>query len=148
MNTRPCALITSTSAPFCSLVEAGALARRAGREIDGPEQAVVTLDEYQRLALVADVIAGGHHVGAGVEQLGQDRLGDAEAAGGVLAVHHHEIGAVALAQSGQRLDRPPRGPSGRPSRPGTEYACLPPIRSSKVTLRASIQNRGARRQLS
>ena len=49
------------------------------------------LDEDQRLALIPHMVAGGHHVGAGVEQLGQDLLGDAEPAGGVLAIDHHEI---------------------------------------------------------
>jgi hypothetical protein len=43
-------------------------------------------------------------VGAGVEQLDQNGFGDAESPGSVLAVHHHEIETIALAQSGQRLD--------------------------------------------
>ena len=51
------------------------------------------LDEDQRLALVPHMIAGGHDVGAGVEQLGQDLLGYAEAAGSVLAIDHDEISA-------------------------------------------------------
>ena len=58
----------------------------------------MALDEDERLALVEHVVARGHHVGAGVEQLDQDLLRDAEAACGVLAVHHHEIEAIALAQ--------------------------------------------------
>ncbi len=86
------------------LEQTGAFARRAGRKIDGPQQAVLALDEHQSLALVEHVVASGHHVGAGVEQLGQDRLGDAEAAGGVLAVDHHEVEGVALAQARQLLD--------------------------------------------
>ena len=81
------------------LEQAGALAGRALRKIDRPEQPVVTLDEHQRLALIEHVVAGGHHVGAGVEQLGQDLLGDAETAGGVLAIDHDEIERVALAQA-------------------------------------------------
>ena len=36
--------------------------------------------------------------------------GDAEAAGGVLAVHDHAVGLVLLAQAGkQRLEHPPPG---------------------------------------
>ena len=104
MNTRPCALITRTSAPDLRLEQAGALAGRALRKIERPEQPVVALDEHQRLALIEHVIARRHHVGAGIEQLGQDRLGDAETAGRVLAVHHDEIERVALAQLGQMLD--------------------------------------------
>jgi hypothetical protein len=50
------------------------------------------------------MISGRHHVGAGVEQLEQDRFGDAEAARRVLGVHHHEIECVALAQTRQLLD--------------------------------------------
>ena len=104
MNTRPCALITRTSAPVFGLEQAGALAGRALRKIERPEQPVVALDEHQRLALIEHMIARRHHVGAGIEQLDQDRLGDAETAGRVLAVHHHEIERVALAELGQMLD--------------------------------------------
>ena len=86
------------------LEQASALAGRALRKIERPEQPVVALDEHQRLALVEHVIARRHHVGAGVEQLGEDRLGDAETAGGVLAVHHDEIERIALAQLRQMLD--------------------------------------------
>ena len=37
-------------------------------------------------------------LGVGIEQLGENLLGDAEAAGGVLAVHHNEVEAIAFAQ--------------------------------------------------
>jgi hypothetical protein len=43
------------------------------RVVDRPEQAVVALDEDERFALIEHVISGRHHVGAGVEQLNQDR---------------------------------------------------------------------------
>ena len=69
------------------------------------------LDEDQRLPLIPHMIAGGHDVGAGVEQLGQDLLRYAEAAGGVLAIDHDEIRGIALAQSRQGLD------DRRPARP-------------------------------
>ena len=68
-----------------------AAARRAGRIIDRPDQARRALDEDQRLLLVPGVIAKRDGVGAGIDQLAVDRLGDAEAAGGVLAIDHHEI---------------------------------------------------------
>ncbi len=57
------------------------------------------LDEDQRLALIPHMVAGGHHIGAGVEKLGQNLLGDTEPAGGVLAIDHHEMRAVARAQA-------------------------------------------------
>src|SRR5215471_4775107 len=68
------------------------------------------LDEDERLALVPDVIAGGDDVGACVKQLCQDLLGDAEPASRVLAIDHHEMRAVALAQARQQADecRPAR----------------------------------------
>ena len=50
------------------------------------------------------MIARRHYVGAGIEQLDENLLGDAEAAGGVLAVHHDEVEAIAFAQQRQSLD--------------------------------------------
>src|SRR6202011_4433109 len=69
----------------------GAAARGAGRVIGRADQPRRTLDEDERLALVPGVIAERDGVGAGVEQVLVDRLGDAEAAGGVLAVKDDEI---------------------------------------------------------
>ena len=57
----------------------------------------MALDEHERLALVEHMIARRHHVGAGVEQLEENLFGDAEAACRVLAVHHHEVEAIAFA---------------------------------------------------
>ena len=72
--------------------------------VDRPQQPRLALDEHQRLLLVEGVVAERHHVGAGIEQLLEDGLGDAEAAGRVLAVDDDEIELVALAQAGQRID--------------------------------------------
>ena len=68
-----------------------AAARRAGRIVERADQPRRALDEDQRLALVPGVVAERDGVGAGVDHLVVDRLGDAEAAGGVLAVDHDEI---------------------------------------------------------
>jgi hypothetical protein len=57
------------------------------------------------LALIEHVVARRHHIGARIEQLDQDRFGDAEAAGCLLAVHHHEIERIAFAQGRQLLDQ-------------------------------------------
>ena len=65
--------------------------RRAGRIVDRANEPRRALDEHQRLALVPGVIAERDGVGAGVDQIVVDRLGDAEAAGGVLAVDHDEV---------------------------------------------------------
>jgi len=49
------------------------------------------------------MIAEGDRIGAGVDQLMVDRLGDAEAAGGVLAVDDHEIERPVGDQLGQQV---------------------------------------------
>ena len=70
----------------------------------GRTQARLALDEDKRLALVEGVVAEGHDVGAGEQDLVADRLRDAEAAGRVLAVDDDEIEPPALAQGRQALD--------------------------------------------
>ncbi len=48
--------------------DAGTSARRAGREIDRSQEALRTRGEFKRLALVPDMVAGGHRIGAGGER--------------------------------------------------------------------------------
>ncbi len=91
---------------------AGAAARRAGGVIGGADQARLALDERERLALVEGVIAERDRVGAGGEEFLADRLGDAEAAGGVLAVDDDEVELPALAKARQLADQ--RRASGAP----------------------------------
>ena len=62
--------------------------------VDRTQETLLPRGEDQRLALVEDVVAGRHHVGAGVEDRPEHLLGDAEAAGGVLAVDDDEIEPV------------------------------------------------------
>src|ERR1041384_7545989 len=81
-----------------------ALSRRAGRIVQGPDQFRRALYENQRLALVPSMIAERDDVGAGVADLVIDRLGNAEAAGGVLAVDRDEVEPPALAQPRQAAD--------------------------------------------
>ncbi len=104
MKMRPMALMTSTSAPLRALNRPAPLPGRAGRIVDRPQQPLLALDEDQRLLLVAGVVAERDDVGAGAEQVLEDGLGDAEAAGGVLAVDGDEVELVAGAQLGQLLD--------------------------------------------
>ena len=83
----------------------GATARRAGRKVDRPQQPRLALDEDQRLLLIPRVVADGHDVGAGIEEFLVDRLGDAEAAGSVLAIDRDEIEPPVAHEAGQALDQ-------------------------------------------
>src|SRR6185295_1923167 len=70
------------------------------------------LDEHERLALVPGMIAAGDRVRAGVDQFLIDRLGDAEAAGRVLAVDDDAIELPIAHEAGQAFGdgRAPRTP--------------------------------------
>src|SRR5437660_1924208 len=78
-------------------------ARRAGREVGRTQEQVLLRDVLHDLLLVPDVVARGQHVGALLEHLLGHRPRHAEAAGGVLAVHHAEVDRVLLAQARQVL---------------------------------------------
>ncbi len=97
MNTRPMALITSTSMPFLRFEQPGAAAGRAGREIDRADEPLLASDEHQRVLLVEGVIAERDRIGTGV-QISSTWMafGDAEAAGRVLGVDDQEVELVAL----------------------------------------------------
>ncbi len=73
------------------LDERRAAAGRAGGKIDRTQQLRRALNEDQRLLLVPGMIAAGHRVGAGIDELLVDRLGDAEAAGRVFTVDGDEV---------------------------------------------------------
>ena len=68
-----------------------AAAGRALRKIERSNEARRALDEDQRFALIPRVVAERDRIRAGIDQLIVDDLGDAEAAGGVLAVDDDEI---------------------------------------------------------
>ena len=93
-NTRPMTLMTPTRTPLVGSDHAGAGSGSAVRIVGRPNQPRLVADEFQRLALVPHVIAGGDHVHAGREDLEHVLARDARAAGGVLAVGDHQIGAV------------------------------------------------------
>ena len=94
----------------------GAAAGRAGRKIDRAQQLRRALDEHQRLALIPGMIAAGDDVGAGVDELVIDRLGDAEAAGRVLAVDGDEIELPVADQAAAGARAAPRGRCARQCR--------------------------------
>jgi hypothetical protein len=75
-------------------------ARRIIQRADQPRRA---FDEDERLALVPGVVAERDRIGAGVDQLVIDRLGDAEAAGRILAVDDDEIELPLLSQGGKSI---------------------------------------------
>ena len=135
MKTRPIMLTTSTLRAVGGLDQRRAAPRRAGRIIGGADQARLALDEHQRLALVEGVIAERDRVGAGGEKFLADRLGDAEAAGGVLAVDDDEIEPPALAQRRQLGRAAPRGPA----RPTTS-----PMNSSRISRRPALRSTRSR----
>ena len=60
--------------------------------------AVARIEIVDDLALVPDVIAGGKHLAAQVEELVGDGRGQAEAASGVFGVGDHQVNAVRLHQ--------------------------------------------------
>ena len=95
-----------------------------GGIVGGADQARLALDEHQRLALVEGVVAERDRVDAGGEEFLADRLGDAEAAGGVLAVDDDEIEPPALAQ-GRR--------HGRAARRGRTRPTTSPMNSSRIS---------------
>ena len=91
MKTRPMRVDDQRALAVLGVDQRRAAAGRAARKIRRPDQSRRALDEHQRLALVPGVVAERDRVGAGVEQFLVDRLGDAEAAGRVLAVDDDEI---------------------------------------------------------
>ena len=112
MKTRPITLITSTL-PAGRLVEVGAAPRRALGIIERAEDAVFVLDIGEDFLLVGPVIAGGDHIDADAEEFLGDGAGEAEAAGGVLAIGDDEIQLQLVAQARQFAPPPRRGPACR-----------------------------------
>ena len=113
MNSRPMSVDDEDAGAVPGLDHGGAAAGRAGREVRRAHEPRLALDEDERLALVQGMVAERHGVGAGHQDLVADRLGDAEAAGGVLAVDDDAIEPPALAQR-----RQPRSITAlRPGRP-------------------------------
>ena len=63
----------------------------------------MTLDVDERVLLIERMVAERHAIGAGIEQVGQDGFGDAEAASGIFAVDDDEIECIALDETGKRV---------------------------------------------
>ena len=83
--------------------EVTAIARHAGRVVGRPQETRLGSDVVERLLLVPDVIARGHHVDAEVEDLLANLARDTETAGRVLRVGNDEVDLMALDEAGQAL---------------------------------------------
>ena len=83
------------------LRDVGAAAGGAGREVGRADDPRLGFEEGDDLPPVPGMVAEGDHVGAGLQEGPGHVGGEAEAVGGVLAVHHHEVEPEAIAQSGQ-----------------------------------------------
>ena len=85
---------------------------RAGGPIRGADQAGLTPDEDERLALIPGMVAERHRIGTRFEELGTDHFGNSGASCRVFAVHDHAIERKPLSQPGKPLeDRVPARPS-------------------------------------
>ena len=73
------------------VIKARAAPWRARGVIRRAQELIVALAENDRFLLVPDMVAGGDDIGAGIDGFEEDILGDAEAAGGILAVDDDEI---------------------------------------------------------
>src|SRR5262249_52823123 len=69
----------------------GAAAGRAFGIVEWPDQPWRAFDEHQRLALIPGMIAESDRICAGIYEIIVDDFGNAEAAGGVLAIDHDKI---------------------------------------------------------
>ena len=96
-----------------TLDDGRAASRRAWGEIGRPDQARLALDEHQRLALIERVIAERHGVDADGEEFLENSLGEAEAAGRILAIDDDKIEPPAGAQKGNLLKDRRRVPTAR-----------------------------------
>jgi hypothetical protein len=106
------ALMTSARLPFLVSISAAPRPGVPFAENSRADQPRRALDEHQRLALIPGVIAERDRIGAGVDEFLIDRLGDAEAAGGVLAIDDDEIERPVADHAGQMLrDRGAAGPA-------------------------------------
>ena len=101
MKTRPMALMTSARLPFLVSIRAAPRPGVPAWKIQRADQPRRALDEHQRLALIPGVIAERDRIRAGVEEFLIDRLGDAEAAGGVLAIDDDEVELPVADHAGQ-----------------------------------------------
>ena len=117
-----------------------ATARGACGKIDRADQARLAFDEHERLALVEGVVAERHRVDADGEEVFENRLGEAEAAGGVLAVDDDEIEPPAGAKQRNLFEQrdAPRPPDDIANEQETDHRSLKRIVSCSVTMASRL----------
>ena len=99
--------VDHAEAPPVRLDHRVAAARAALRVVGRAHDARLLVEVLVDLAVAVGVVAERDRVGAELEQLARGLAGDAHAARGVLAVDHHEVRLVLLADAGkQRGQRP------------------------------------------
>ena len=101
MNTCPSTWATKTRRPPGASKKRAPCPGAAAGVVERPQDARLLLDEGEHVALVEGMVAEGQAVGAGVEQELRVRGAQAHAAGGVLAVDHHEVEPPVAAQARQ-----------------------------------------------
>ena len=102
--TVPLRLITPTRIPS-GLDHDRAPARIGSAVVGRTDHPVGPVEVLVCVAVAVGVVAEGDHVGPGVEDVEGGLLGDAHAAGRVLAVDNDQLGREALAQTGHRARR-------------------------------------------
>src|SRR5690606_20335871 len=84
-------------------VDAAASPGRTLGEVCGAQEPVLARGEAQRLSLVPDMVPSGDSIVTGIDRVPEYLLGNAEAAGGVLAIDDDEIEPVVGNQAGKAL---------------------------------------------
>jgi hypothetical protein len=79
-----------------------AAARVRGAEVRRADDSPLRLEVGVDVLVSVAVVTERDHVGAGLEQLLGGVLGDPDATGGVLPVHHHQVGHARRAELGHR----------------------------------------------
>ena len=69
-----------------------------GWEVHGADDSSLGVEQRVDVAMAVGVVAEGDHVGARLEDLLRGRLGDPDAAAGVLAVDHDQVGTLRLTE--------------------------------------------------
>ena len=140
---RPMALMTSARPPVLASIMAAPRPGVPAWIIERPDQPRRPLDEYQRLFLIPGMIAQRDRVDAGLDQLAIDRLGDAEAAGRILAIGDDKIELPVAHQCRQALDDhgPPAPPDNVADEKNAHAQPFIAITSRSVSTRSSRASR-------
>ncbi len=142
--------MTTPEAHPVALDHAGAVPGLAAQEVGRPHDPRLGVQVGVDLPAVVGVVAEGDRVDASREQLVGDLGGDPQPPGDVLAVDHHELGRVALAQERKAVEQ--RAPADAPDEvadeqdaqlgPGARPAVRPPPGAQPYFANGGRQVRG------